>query len=99
MVPVFFRRVLPVKNQYDHTVKMEAAELMIRLTANLMSVRVSAMITLQKGMLISLFALGLWHSLCSNLSRLLFKSKRDFFLSFNFDGNPCKWFVHVCVSN
>jgi len=43
---VFFRRVLlPVKNCYVHThlpVKMEAAESMTRLTANLTSVRVRA---------------------------------------------------------
>ncbi len=51
MVPVFcFRRPLPVKILHDHThlpVKMEAAELMIRMTASLMSVRVGAMVPLQ----------------------------------------------------
>lgn len=77
---MFFRRVLlPVKNCYVHTllpVKMEAAEPTTRLTANLTSVRVRTTVALQKqglhGGQISLFALGPWCSLCSNVSRPLF---------------------------
>lgn len=51
IVPVFSRRVLPVKNRYDHThlpVKMEAAEPTRSLTANLTSVRVRPTVPLQK---------------------------------------------------